>query len=295
MNDALLHDDFSGALDAHWRSGCRGNGRLDLSGGSLRLISEATSAQRYSNAQIDDYQGLRRRDFLWSPPLILTVRARFSHPAAGESALAGSGGTGGRAGTLLQSADRTGSQTSQTLSGTTGFGFWNDPFAMTGKRIPALPQAIWFFYASPPSNMKLALHTPGWGWKAATIDMARWPFLLLAPTIPLSAPLMRWQAAYRRLWPIGQRAVNVSEATVQAVMTEWHTYALAWGRRRARFTVDGAPVLDCTTPPKGPLGLVIWLDNQSLVITPQGRLRHSLLAQPGVQWLEIESLTIESQ
>jgi hypothetical protein len=57
--------------------------------------------------------------------------------------------------------------------------------------------------------------------------------------------------------------------------------------------VDGQQVLDCATPPRGPLGLVIWLDNQFMVVTPQGRLRHGLLAKPGEQWLEIGSVVIE--
>jgi hypothetical protein len=176
--------------------------------------------------------------------------------------------------------------------GTAGFGFWNDPFLMTGKRRPALPRALWFFYASPPSNMKLDLSTPGCGWKAATIDAATWPFLLLAPAIPIAVPLMHLQAAYRRLWPVGQRAIRASEASVAADMTAWHTYVIEWGRERARFLVDGATVLDCDTPPRGPLGLVIWLDNQYLAINPQGRLRYGLLANQGEQWMELSQVGV---
>jgi hypothetical protein len=159
-------------------------------------------------------------------------------------------------------------------------------------RSPALPRAIWFFYGSPPSNMKLALDTPGCGWKAATIDAAKVPFLLLAPTAPVALPLMHLRALYRRLWPVGQRAIRVSEAAVDADMTAWHTYAIRWERRSARFLVDGQEILASNTPPRGPLGLVIWLDNQYMVVTPQGRFRHGLLAQPGRQWLELESVHV---
>jgi hypothetical protein len=42
-----------------------------------------------------------------------------------------------------------------------------------GNPIP-LPRAIWFFYASPPSHMDLALDVPGYGWKAAMIDATSW-------------------------------------------------------------------------------------------------------------------------
>ncbi len=278
-----LDDDFSRGVSEHWRTAAVGGGRLEPGGVGLRLLNPGTTADRYTNAQIDDTQGRPRGDFLWSPPLSLAVRARFSHPAP---PLRGDGDCD-----YIYAATFDGTP---ILTGTAGFGFWNDPFLMTGARRPALPRAIWFFYASPPSNMKLDLHTPGCGWKAATIDAATWPFLLLAPTIPLAVPLMHLPAAYRRLWPVGQRAIRVSEAPVAADMTQWHTYGIDWGRERASFLVDGAAVLDCDTPPRGPLGLVIWLDNQYLAINPQGRLRFGLLANPGEQWLELSEVVIRT-
>ena len=103
---------------------------------------------------------------------------------------------------------------------------------------------------------------------------------------------MRIQALYRRLWPIGQRAIGVSEALVDEAMTAWHTYRIEWGVKRARFYVDDQSVLDCTTPPRGPLGLVIWLDNQAMVVTPQGQFRHTLVASPTPQWMEITAVEI---
>jgi hypothetical protein len=240
----------------------RGGGSLETTGGTLRFVNRDTSRRQYTNAQIDDYQGLSRRGFLWRPPLTLTVRARFSH-----------------------SGDE--------LRGTAGFGFWNDPFMVTDRRVPALPRAIWFFFASPPSNIKLDLDVPGHGWRAATIDAGRWSFFLLLPTAPLAIPLMNVRRLYRGLWPLGQRAIGVSEAPVGVEMAEWHTYVLEWGVERARFAVDGAQVLDCDTPPRGPLGFVMWLDNQYAVVTPWGRFGHGLLGAPGSQWLEVDRLTIE--
>lgn len=269
------------SLSSRWQRITAGSGRLALHDGALRLVNGPTSAQRYSNAQIDDYQGLPRRRLLWSPPLTLTVRARFSHASPRLDAPCPCDFT------YPPAADG-----GPILAGTAGFGFWNDPWT-PARRLPALPRALWFFYASPPSNMQLDLRTPGCGWKAATIDASRAPALLLAPTAPLAVPLLRWPAAYRALWPGIQRAVGVSEATVDASMTDWHTYCIEWGRERARFSVDGAAVLDCATPPRGPLGLVIWLDNQTMVVTPQGRLHHGLLEKRGEQWLELASVTVE--
>lgn len=258
----MVRQVFTSELDARWRRFVTGSGTLEPTASTLRFVNHDTRSAEYTDAQIDDYQGLRRRDFPWRPPLILTVRARFSHPW-------------------------------DQMGGTAGFGFWNDPFAMTGRRIPSLPRAIWFFCASHPSNMKLDLHTPGQGWKAATIDALRWSFLLLLPAAPLAVPLMNIRPVYRALWPLGQRIVGVNEASVDVAMTEWHTYVVDWGTETARFWVDEVLVLDCDTPPRGPLGFVMWLDNQYAVVTPWGRLRLGLLDAPGTRWMEVDTLLIE--
>ncbi len=267
-----VREDFARKLDPRWRQYVVGNGALEFDGPTLRFVTADATSHKYSDAQIDDYAGLPRRRFLWRPPLRLTVRARFSHPA-GE------------------------------LVGTAGFGFWNDPFLMTGARMPALSRAIWFFYGSPPSNMKLDLHTPGHGWKAATLDALRPTALLLAPVAPLAVLLMNVRPLYRALWPPIQRALNVRETTIEVgtcgepsrTMTEWHTYTIEWGVEQARFSVDGEPVMENAPSPRGPLGFVMWLDNQYMVVTPQGRFRWGLLDAPGRQWMEVERLEIEPE
>ncbi len=257
-----IHEDFSPEPSPHWKRYLVGGGTLEPTGSTLLFVNTDTSVQRYTDAQIDDYEGRPRRSFLWRPPLKLTVRARFSHPA-GE------------------------------LSGTAGFGFWNDPFMMTGRRIPTLPRVIWFFYASPPSDMKLDLHVPGHGWKAAALDAIRLSAFLMAPAALLAVPLMNVGTLYRTIWPVVQRAIGVNEATVEAPMTEWHTYVIDWGTRTTHFSVDAEPVLEAMSSPGGPLGLVMWLDNQYAVLTPSGRLGYGLLQAPGRQWMEVDSLSIE--
>jgi hypothetical protein len=183
------------------------------------------------------------------------------------------------------------------LKGTAGFGFWNDPFLMTEPRAPTLPRAAWFFHASPPSNMKLDLETPGCGWKAATIDALRPAALLLAPLALPAVLLMNLRPLYRKLWPPIQRRLNMAEALVDVDTREWHTYALEWGTERARFTVaaEGAQprqVLEAPAP-HGPLGFVMWMDNQYLVATPWGKVRWGVLDVPGAQWLDVSHLSIE--
>jgi hypothetical protein len=262
MSMKAVHKGFWSTLDPRWNRHFVGVGTLDSTDSTLRFVLAGATRRTYSDAQIDDYQGLPRRRFPWRPPLRMAVRARFSHPA-GE------------------------------LKGTAGFGFWNDPFMMTGARMPALPRALWFFYGSPPSNLKLDLQTPGDGWKAATIDALRPIALLLAPLAPLAVVLMNVPPLCRILWPPIQRAINVREAVVEAEMTQWHTYILEWGLERTRFCVDDEPVLEDAPSPRGSLGFVMWLDNQYMVVTPQGRFRWGLLDVPNRQWMEIERLAID--
>jgi len=258
---ALSHFPPNRSLPVPWKTFVKGDASLEPAGDTLRFVNTNTVSARYTDAQIDDYQGLARRDFLWRPPLQMTVRARFSHPAG-------------------------------VLSGTAGFGFWNDPFLMTGWRAPALPRVLWFFYSSPPSNIKLDIDTPGHGWKAGTMDAIRWPFFALLPTAPLAVPLMNIGWLYRTFWPIGQRAISVSEALVPVEMTQWHTYRLAWQKETVYFMVNGQTILNCDSSPQGPLGFVMWLDNQYMVVTPWGKFGYGLLDAPGEQWMAVSDLEI---
>lgn len=250
-------------LSSHWQPFNRGSGNLIFTAEGLRFINSPTDKANYTNAQIDDYQGLVRNDFLWRPPLTMVVQARFSHSAG-------------------------------VLNGTAGFGFWNDPFLMTGLRWPALPRVVWFFYSAPPSNMKLDLHTPGHGWKAGTLDAIRWPFFALLPTAPLAVPLMNVNWLYQNCWPIGQRAIGVSEALVPVEMTNWHTYTIHWQPESVYFEVDGQTILNSPSSPEGPLGFVMWLDNQYMIVTPYGNFGAGLVAKVDEQWMEVSTLKIEA-
>lgn len=230
----------------------------------VALIVRRARQGAYSNAQLDDHAGLPRAAFPNRPPLTLSLSACFSHDGADD---AGGG-----------------------LRGTAGFGFWNDPFMMSGSRTPALPAALWFFYASPPSDMKLDVDTPGWGWKAATIDARRASAIGPALAAPLLVPLMRLGPVYRRVWPGIQRRLGIAERLAPVRMTEWHRYRIEWGRRRARFLVDDTLLLDAPAP-RGPLGLVIWCDNQYMVARPWGWLGHGAL-ETGEQWLKVADLQV---
>lgn len=249
-------------VDFPWHRYEVGGGVVEAANGGLRFVTRDARAGRYADAQVDDYRDLPRRRFAWRPPLTMQVRARFSH-GAGD------------------------------LKGTAGFGFWNDPFAMTGARVPALPRALWFFYASPQSDMALAMGVPGRGWKAATIDATRLPALAMAPLAPLAVPLMNVKGVYRRFWPVAQNALAIAESSLAGVeMTAWHDYRLAWLPEGVRFEVDGEVVLETARAPRGPLGFVMWLDNQYAVVTPWGRFGWGTVDAPGEQWMAVEGFSI---
>jgi hypothetical protein len=227
--------------------------------GGVRLVLDPNPGQQYSNAQIDDY--LRGKGFTQSPPLRMTVRAWASHGV-------------------------------DELRGTAGFGFWTQP-VLPGRALPVLPRAVWFFFSSEHSNMAFAQGVPGNGWKAATFDAGRLPFLLLAPAAPLGFLLMRVPALYRALWPVGQWAIGISEKLVNVNLQEPHTYRLDWLPASASFYVDGDLVHRTPFAPRGSLGFVTWLDNRYAIITPQGQLAMGLVPVPEREWLALESLVIE--
>ncbi len=253
-----IEDTFRPRPAARWQPLQVGGGRLAVTEDGLRLLVAGAGRDRYADAQLEDYAGLPRRHFPWRPPLRLTVRARASGP----------------------------------LLGTAGFGFWNNCFSPLVEW-PALPAAIWFFHASPPSDMPLALGVPGHGWKAACID-ARGPAALAwAPLAPPVLLLNRVPALYRRIWPRVQRALRIAEAPIPAPGQDWRTYTLEWRRHHARFAVDGTVMLETDRPPHGPLGFIAWVDNQWAIASPRGRFGWGLLEVARAQWIDLASVRIE--
>jgi hypothetical protein len=104
---------------------------------------------------------------------------------------------------------------------------------------------------------------------------------------------MRVPALYRRLWPIGQRAIGVSEALLDpALLSQSHDYRLDWRSDGASFYVDAVLIHESPYAPGGPLGFVAWIDNQYAVVTPQGRFGFGLVPLATEQSLTIEQLSI---
>lgn len=263
-----IFDHFTNGINPHWNRLLTGTGEIQCTPSVLRLGHTVTHHDYYTDAQIDDFVTLRRSDFIWRPPLRLTVRARTSAPAA-----------------------ETQHRTKGTLKGTAGFGFWNKPFSMKGD-IFTLPESIWFFYASPPSNMTLVPGSPGWGWKAQVIHAMR--FGALPHVVPLSLAVLygRITGRYNSAIHWIQRFSGAYEAVIHENMTLWHTYTLEWRKHRSRFWVDGKLVLQANIGPTQPLGFVAWIDNEYAVAKADGEIRFGHIAS-GPQWLELDSVNIE--
>lgn len=266
-----MFDDFLQGINDYWTQTCIGPGSLSVKDSVMRMTIPTILQGEYADAQIDDYAGRIRSAFPWSPPVRMVIRARSSLPAAGPTSTSTSG---------------------DILRGTAGFGLWNYPFSVRGDPL-TLPEAIWFFYASPPSNMALVPGMPGWGWKAQVIHSMR-PGALLA-TVP-AALTTGWGRVTGHTNPAARWLKRVSgacEALVPVEMTDWHTYTLEWHKEKAQFWVDDTEILRVLQPPTRRLGFVAWLDNQYAIVTPRGIFRFGTVSS-GPEWFELASVNIET-
>jgi hypothetical protein len=233
--------------------------------GAWHLEIPAGPRGHYRVAQIDDYGSSPRHSFPWLPPLRLTLKARASH---------------------------------ETIPGTWGMGLWNNPFSMAilsgveVLRLPALPETAWFFFASQPNYLSFRDDLPAVGPLAATFNSRRIQPWLLALGAPF-APLVLFPPAARLARRFARILVHHSSALLTHSQTSWCLYELEWYQDRVIFRVDHQTVHTTGIAPHGPLGLVIWVDNQYASLSPSGRLGFGSLENQQSAWIEIAGLSIE--
>jgi hypothetical protein len=231
----------------------------EMDPGHYRLAIPGGLSGAYRWAQLDDYTGLKRSQLPWKIPCCLEVQARVSI---------------------------------KNLPGTWGFGFWNDPFTASlglkgaARRLPALPNAAWFFYASPPNYLALRDDHPAQGFLAAAFSSPVFSSLFLAPGV-LVLPFLAWRPAARLLRRLGRSLVHEDASSIKTDFTQWHTYRLEVTPQAARFFLDGSQIAETPCVPRGPLARVLWIDNQYAAFNPDGRLKFGTLANPPA-WLEIQ-------
>ena len=229
-----------------------------------RLSIPSGSADNYRLAELDDYTKLTRSRFPHRPPPSASLRPSLS---------------------LSLSARVSGN----SIPGTWGFGLWNDPFGLSlgfgGNpfRLPALPNAVWFFGASHENYLSFRDDKPAQGFLAQTFRSPRFhPLLILSGLV---FPFSRRRARQLLGRVIGEDSVRLS---VEA--TEWHSYRLDWREDGVAFEVDNALLFESPVSPRPPQGLVIWIDNQYAAFTPEGKIGFGVLENPEPAWLEIKDI-----
>jgi len=224
----------------------------------------AGPAGSYRWAQRDDHLDRSRADFPVRPPVSMSLRARVSAP---------------------------------DLPGTWGFGLWNDPFSMSfgisgaARRLPALPNAAWFFFASPHNYLSFRNDTPANGFLAATFRSPHLP----APLLVLGAPalaLLLTRPSARLLRKLARVFIQESASSVAIDVTTWNSYRLDWLPDRVLFYANETLVHETEISPAAPLGLVIWIDNQFAAFRPDGRWKFGTLENFTPAWMEVEDLRL---
>jgi hypothetical protein len=242
----------------------QGGGRVlrsETAGWQLEIPSG--SAGSYRLAQLDDYSGLVRSAFPWSAPINLSLAARSS---------------------------------ARNMPGTWGFGLWNDPFGMavlqgSNMRFPTLPNAAWFFFASDSNYLSLRDDLPANGQLAATFNSPNQLSINLILGLPLFS-LVFLQPVARRLRRWLRQFIQQDTAAFDLDPTEWHTYGIEWRQESVVFMLDGQVLQETKVAPRGPLGLVIWVDNQYASWLPDGRIGYGTLANREAAWLQVDDMKL---
>jgi hypothetical protein len=255
-----MADSYPYGLRSHLAAG----GEAAIMQGGWRLSIPAGPAGQYRLAQLDDYHTLSRGSFPHRPPLQLSLEYRAS---------------------------------AVSLPGTWGFGLWNDPFSLSlglgggTRRFPALPNTAWFFNASSPNYLSLRDDLPSVGQLAATFHSPAPPSILLALAAPL-LPVLLLPPLGRLARRLGRRMIRQAATELAPDPTGWHTFRLIWEAQQVIFWIDEQQVLATGVSPAGPLGLVLWIDNQYAALPPDGRLGYGTLANPQPAWIEVRRLEI---
>lgn len=254
----MIADNFERGASPYWIRFATGHADIEQAPGVARFVVEGAEEGKLSDAEIDDHRTVPRFKLPWTPPLRMTVRARMSHPS-GE------------------------------MLGTAGFGFWNDPFDWVGN-VQVPPNALWFFYASPQSDMAFAPGVRGNGWKAATLNGGRADgFTMAVANFVFNLPGMS-----KLVFRLAQTRVGAHEQMLDDIaLTDWHTYRIDWLPHEALFFVDGVRVFRAPNPPSVPMGFVAWVDNNCTTMGPGREFSFTRLPIQQRQWMELGRVCIE--
>jgi hypothetical protein len=133
----------------------------------------------------------------------------------------------------------------------------------------------------------------GSGWKAQALSFHRLPPLLLAPIAAGGALLAAIPLTRRWAFRQARRFYRAEERLLEIDPSAWHAYEIEWTDVMIRFFVDRMEVLSSANPPHPPLGLVLWIDNQYAVASPEKGFGFGVLPIEREQTLELEDARIE--
>jgi hypothetical protein len=251
----LLMSDFRG-VEGWKATASEGASLVEFEDGWDFILAE--SGEKYANAQLDDYRDIKRKYFLNTDNLSLEADICWGD---------------------------------QDLVGTSGMGFWNDPFLMTGWRWPSLPVVAWFMMTGRDSNMKVG-NENGSGLKAQVISAWSWSFFLRLPLLLLGLVLGRFLGRNFFLDNFS-RGIGLSEKTLSQGQSGWRNFRIDWTESGVEFFVDQKSVLRHSRPLTGPLGLVIWQDNQWLKFDPRQGVRWGTSKLDGSQTMKIRNIRLK--
>src|SRR5215203_3277342 len=216
------------------------------------LSIPAGKADRYRLAQLADYAQLNRRDFPLHSPITLSLSARTS---------------------------------SNYITAPWGFGLWNDPFGMSlgfgGNpfRLPALPNAVWFFGASEESYLSFHAERSDEGNPRSIVEAQRRTATHASTTSGAKNALLSgqrgivgngflaqsfrspqfhpWLVLAGLILPFSRRIARRFMGKVIAddgvgldvEATQWHRYRLDWRETHVSFEVDDELVFESHVSP----------------------------------------------
>jgi hypothetical protein len=157
------------------------------------------------------------------------------------------------------------------------------------RPFPALPNAAWFFFASPENYLSFRTDKKPFGFLAATFHSPRIPSLLLTPLLVL-LPMLYYQVTAKWARQKMSQVIIEDSKLLDVDATDWHDYKMQWEMNKVLFEIDGKKVFGTSVSPAGPLGFVFWIDNQFASFAPSGRISAGFLENPVPAWVEIENL-----
>ncbi|MBN1564034.1 MAG: hypothetical protein JXA10_09345 [Anaerolineae bacterium] len=157
--------------------------------------------------------------------------------------------------------------------GTVGLFLWNNPMGLGAELADVRPMKwIGMYRASPTSDFSALGEKTG---LRATVLNGSWfnLFALFMPLFP-KPPVYEKPLDGLKDW------------------TEWHTFHIEWRAHQIVITIDGDTMIDAHERIKGPLGLVIWYDNNQ---PHTGNNKLDLCYDPVTEpaYLDIDYLTIQ--